>query len=67
VDFGCRTGRSTRFLKRVGISFLNHGAKTKVIESFNPENENPYEMQKGGWQAILDNFRKYVESKKQVK
>ena len=28
------------------------------------ENENPYEMQKGGWQSILDNFKKYCESKK---
>ena len=27
------------------------------------ENENSYEMQKGGWQSILNNFRKYVESK----
>lgn len=52
--------------RRVGISFSSHSAKTKVIESFNPENENPYEMQKGGWQAILDNFRKYVESKTQL-
>jgi hypothetical protein len=27
------------------------------------ENENPIEMQKGGWQAISDNFKKYTESK----
>jgi uncharacterized protein YndB with AHSA1/START domain len=53
--------------RRVGISFSSHRAKTKVVESFDPENENPYEMQKAGWQAILDNFRKYVESKTQVK
>jgi uncharacterized protein YndB with AHSA1/START domain len=53
--------------RRVGISFSAVGTKTKVVESFDPENENPYEMQKGGWQAILDNFRKHVESKTQIK
>jgi len=52
--------------RRVNVSFSVQGTKTKVVESFNPENENPYEMQKGGWQSILDNFRKYVESKTKV-
>jgi uncharacterized protein YndB with AHSA1/START domain len=37
-------------------------ATTKVIETFDPENENPAEMQRAGWQAILDNFKKYAES-----
>jgi uncharacterized protein YndB with AHSA1/START domain len=50
--------------RKVKISFSDLGNQTKVIESFDPENENPYEMQKGGWQAILDNFRKYAETKK---
>lgn len=36
--------------------------KTKVIEIFDPETENPVEIQKDGWQAILDNFKKYSES-----
>jgi uncharacterized protein YndB with AHSA1/START domain len=49
--------------RKVTIFFSNLGTKTKVVETFDPENENPYEMQKGGWQAILNNFRKYVESK----
>lgn len=53
--------------RRVGISFSGHGTKTKVVETFDPENKNPYEMQKNGWQTILDNFRIYVESKTQVK
>ena len=34
---------------------------TKVVETFDPENENPLEMQRGGWQSILDNFKKYAE------
>lgn len=34
---------------------------TKVTTTFDAENENPVEMQKDGWQAILNNFKKYVE------
>jgi uncharacterized protein YndB with AHSA1/START domain len=34
----------------------------KITVTFDPENENPEEMQRGGWQAISDNFKKYVES-----
>ena len=34
----------------------------KVIEEFEAENENPVEMQQEGWQMILNNFKKYVES-----
>ncbi len=36
------------------------GVNITVI--FDPENENPIEMQRSGWQTILDNFKKYVES-----
>ena len=38
------------------------GGETKVTESFEPESENPREMQQGGWQAILENYRKHAES-----
>jgi uncharacterized protein YndB with AHSA1/START domain len=48
--------------RKVIITFSGHGDETNVVESFDPENENPPEMQKSGWQSILDNFRKYVES-----
>ncbi len=47
--------------RKVKIVFTNKGNATQVIESFEAENENSIEMQKGGWQAILDNFRKYTE------
>ncbi len=50
--------------RRVKISFSDLGNQTKVVESFDPENENPPEVQRGGWQAILENFRKYSESRK---
>jgi len=34
----------------------------KVVEEFEAESQNPIEMQRLGWQSILDNFKKYVES-----
>jgi hypothetical protein len=35
----------------------------KVVEEFDPENENPEDMQRMGWQMILDRFKNYVEWK----
>lgn len=35
---------------------------TKVTTTFDAETENPIEMQRDGWQAILDNFKKYTET-----
>lgn len=48
--------------RKVLITFGAEGTATKVIEAFDPEDENPAEMQRSGWQAILDNFKKYTES-----
>ena len=47
--------------RKVKIIFEKDEDSIKVIESFDPETENPEKMQKNGWQAILDNFKKYVE------
>jgi uncharacterized protein YndB with AHSA1/START domain len=47
--------------RKVEISFAATPSGVDVIESFDPETENPEEMQRGGWQAILNNFKKYVE------
>lgn len=41
---------------------LKVGGKTKVTTTFDAEKMNPEKMQKDGWQAILNNFKKYVES-----
>jgi len=46
----------------VKIAFTANGNETKVVESFEAEGTNPVEMQRGGWQAILDNFKKYTEA-----
>ena len=48
--------------RKVKIIFTANGNETKVTETFDPESENPAEMQRGGWQAILDNFKKYTEA-----
>jgi uncharacterized protein YndB with AHSA1/START domain len=39
----------------------NNDRTTTLVQTFDPESQNPVEMQKGGWQAILANFKKYVE------
>jgi uncharacterized protein YndB with AHSA1/START domain len=48
--------------RKVKIEFSSMGAQTKVIETFDPENQHPVDFQRAGWQAILDNFKKYTES-----
>ena len=35
---------------------------TRVTETFDAETENSVELQRGGWQAILDRFKTYVEN-----
>ncbi|MDB5272847.1 MAG: polyketide cyclase [Chitinophagaceae bacterium] len=49
--------------RTVHVTFTAEGNATKIVETFDPENENPVEMQKGGWQAILDSFKNYAENK----
>ena len=48
--------------RKVSITFCSEGNTTKVVETFDPETENAVEFQKSGWQAILDNFKKYTEA-----
>lgn len=48
--------------RKVEISFSGDNNETKVVETFEAENTNPLEMQQGGWQAILNNFKKYAEN-----
>ncbi|WP_288445661.1 SRPBCC family protein [uncultured Chryseobacterium sp.] len=48
--------------RQVEVDFKEQDSKTHLNVAFDPENQNPEEMQKGGWQAILDNFKKYTES-----
>jgi uncharacterized protein YndB with AHSA1/START domain len=48
--------------RKAKIVFSALGSKTKVVETFEAETENSIEMQRDGWQAILDNFKKYAEA-----
>lgn len=47
--------------RKVEITFMYQGNETKVMEIFDAEGTHSVEMQQAGWQAILDNFKKYTE------
>jgi uncharacterized protein YndB with AHSA1/START domain len=47
--------------RKVKVVFTSNGDETKVVEDFEAESTYPVEMQREGWQAILNNFKKYVE------
>ena len=46
--------------RRVEITFTTKNGGVEVVETFEPDENDP-ELQKQGWQAILDNFKQYVE------
>ncbi len=48
--------------RKVTIDFQPQRTATKVTETFDAEATHSLEMQQSGWQAILDNFRKYAEA-----
>ena len=50
--------------RKVKIEFASSENHTEIFETFETESTNPVEMQRSGWQTILDNFKNYVESKK---
>ena len=48
--------------RTVNILFSGDEIQTHITETFDPEDHHPLDMQQAGWQAILDNFKKYVEA-----
>lgn len=48
--------------RTVDIAFTDNGNETHIRETFEMESMNPEEMQRGGWQAILDSFKNYTET-----
>lgn len=48
--------------RKVSTTFKKLNDKTQVITTFEAESKNPIDMQKAGWQSILNNFKKYVET-----
>jgi uncharacterized protein YndB with AHSA1/START domain len=47
--------------RKVFITFKAQAKVTEIVETFDAESENSIELQRDGWQAILDNFKKYTE------
>ncbi len=48
--------------RKVVVTFEAKDGTTHVREEFEAESENPLEMQRAGWQSILDNFKKHTEA-----
>lgn len=47
--------------RKVRVAFVAGDHQTEITESFEPEDTNSLELQKTGWQAILNSFKKYAE------
>ena len=48
--------------RKVSVSFIRQDNGTKIVETFEAEQTNAVDMQQAGWQAILNNFKRYAES-----
>lgn len=48
--------------RNIVVEFSETEEGVKVVQTFDPEEENPREMQELGWQAILNNFKDHVEN-----
>jgi uncharacterized protein YndB with AHSA1/START domain len=48
--------------RTVAVTFAEGPSGVTVTETFEPETENAHELQRLGWQSILDSFKKYSES-----
>jgi uncharacterized protein YndB with AHSA1/START domain len=57
IDYRMKDGRT------VEVRFEPTAGGVRVVETFDAETENPPEMQRQGWQAILESFRRHVEAK----
>jgi uncharacterized protein YndB with AHSA1/START domain len=57
IDFRMSDGRE------VNVEFVERPGSVLVRETFDAETENSPEMQRAGWQAILDNFGRHVEAR----
>ncbi len=47
--------------RNIEVIFKPQGDSTEVTVTFDADEQNPIDMQRNGWQAILDNFQKYTE------
>ncbi len=58
IDYRMSDGRE------VQVTFAERNGEVLVKETFDAETENTPELQRQGWQAILDNFGRHVEAKR---
>ena len=63
IEYDMTKDASEEAGRHVKVEFEQIPEGVKVRETFDPENQNSEEMQRSGWQAILNNFKKYVENK----
>lgn len=49
--------------RKVAILFLEKDNATFISQTFDPEDINSFELQRFGWQCILNNFKTHVEGK----
>jgi len=49
--------------RTVSVKFEAADGSVKITETFDADNEYPVEMQREGWQSILQNYKRYVEGK----
>ena len=47
--------------RHASVEFIPEDGGVRVSVTFDPETENPVEQQRGGWQSILDSFKRHVE------
>jgi uncharacterized protein YndB with AHSA1/START domain len=52
--------------RKASLIFAPVAEGTMITESFDPEDTNPLEMQRAGWQAIMDSFKAYAEKPVEV-
>ncbi|MDP4128289.1 MAG: SRPBCC family protein [Bacillota bacterium] len=62
VQYGKRISYTIGDGRKVAIDFVEFDGGVKVTETFEAEETHSLEMQQGGWQAILDNFKHYAET-----
>ena len=61
IEYDMDRAPSESVSRHVKVEFSETPEGVCVTETFDPESENSEEMQRSGWQAILDNFMIYVE------
>lgn len=62
IEYDMDRAQNEQVSRHVKTEFIEVPEGVKVVVTFDPENENSVEKQRSGWQAISDNFKKYVES-----